>query len=200
MRPCFIAIIAFSALTWASPSQAQTLTFLGAPDFDVDVDNSLAPWTQGPSSITINGTYSLSQGVGGGFLSEGLPVTYDWSGVQDFALTMSFSGGNPSAALFSLEFFAIVDSEVESVGRFEGSTEGLTSTPTLVTLQEAFRGDLSSVAGMQFTLDGDGTINTTISNITAVPEPSTWAMLFFGAALFGGFALRRRFAIVRRQA
>lgn len=129
--------------------------------------------------------------MGGGFLDDGSPVTYDWSGVEDFGLTMSLTGVNPNV-LFSLEFFRFFEDEVESVGRFEGSTEGLTSTPTLVALNEAVRGDLSAVIGMQFTLEGDGTINTTINDITAVPEPSTWALLALGGAICAGAVLRRR--------
>jgi hypothetical protein len=194
MRPSFIAIIAFSALTWASPSQAQTLTLLGTPNFGIDPEITLAPYTQSSTSFTINGTLGLGDGtLGGGFLAGGVPTTYDWSGVIDFALTMSVTGTNPNLQ-FRVELF----DSLAKVAEYEGTTAGLTSTPTLVSLNETFRGSLSNIIGMQVTFDGSGAINTTIENITAVPEPSTWALLFVGAALFGGLALRRRLAAVRR--
>ena len=69
-----------------------------------------------------------------------------------------------------------------------------------MSLSVAGSGDFSSIGGMQFTWDGGGTGTVVVDSIavSVVPEPTTWAMLAFGAALFGGLALRRRLAAVRR--
>ncbi len=109
---------------------------------------------------------------------------------------MAVTGVNPNM-LFGVEFYNPL---FEVISSYEGSTAGASSTPTLVDLDFISvgpgGGDFSQVAGMQFTWNTPDSINVTIENV-AVPEPSTWAMLAFGAVLFGGLALRRRLAVAR---
>jgi hypothetical protein len=157
-----------TVLAWAPPLHAQTLTALGTNSFEIFPDVSLAPYTQGASSFSINGTFGLGSGtVGGGFVSGGSPVNHDWSGVGVFGLTVSVAGSNPGLS-FSVELFRIAGEDVESVGVFNGTTAGLTNVPSTVVLDEVSRGDLSEVAGMQFTFNGAGTINATIHGISAL--------------------------------
>jgi hypothetical protein len=130
--------------------------------------------------------------VGGVFVS-----TYDWSSAPAFGLTMSVTGTNPNMT-FGVEFY---NSLFQVISSYEGSTAGASLTPTLVDLDFLSfgpgAGDFSQVAGMQFTWNTQGSINVTIDNV-AVPEPSTWALLFCSAVLVGGLAWRRRCAAARR--
>jgi hypothetical protein len=99
---------------------------------------------------------------------------------------------------FGVEFY---NSLFQVISSYEGSTAGASLTPTLVDLDFLSfgpgAGDFSQVAGMQFTWNTQGSINVTIDNV-AVPEPSTWALLFCGAVLLGSLAWRRRLATARR--
>ena len=110
---------------------------------------------------------------------------------------MAVTGTNPNMT-FGVEFYNPL---FEVISSYEGSTAGASSTPTIVDLNFLSfgpgGGDFSQVAGMQFTWNTADSINVNIQNV-AVPEPSTWAMLVLGAVLFGGLALRRRLAAVRR--
>lgn len=184
---------AICSLAIVVSGQAQGLTLLGSPDFAIQAGASEAPYTQGPSSFTINGAVLGGQGVGGGFLNNqtGLPRSYDWSGVLDFALVMSI--GSPINRTFTLEFF---DSS-QVVGIFRGDTSSLTSSFTELTLTEDFRSDLSAVIGMQFAIDDDSTIsNLIVAEI--VPEPSTWALVLLGSVSLGVHFWRRKTAALRR--
>lgn len=185
------ALLAALLVTFGSSSYAQTLTIFGTNGLTVDIPNTGVPYSQSPSSLTINGSI-----VGGNsnILAGAFTQTYDWSGVAEFGLTMSVSGTNPNLS-FTLE---LVNSTFATQGTFTGSTGDWGSVSSLVALNEVSRGDLSEIIGMNFTFDSDGTINTTMDNISVVPEPATWSMLAFGSALLGGLALRRRLAVARR--
>ncbi len=177
----------------APEGRSQALTLLGTPDFDIDGGVSLAPYTQGSTSFTINGTPNAGDGVGGGFLDSatGLPTSYDWTGVTTFGLVMSLA--SPVSAAFTVDFFDASG----LVGTFTGDTSTLTTDFTELTLTEDFRSDLSAVIGMQFTIDD----SVTISNLTVtevVPEPSTWALLLLGTVVLG-LRLWRRGAFAFRR-
>jgi len=187
-----VAALSIALLLLVGPSsQAQTLTILGSNGFTVDTGNTGVPFSQGPLALTINGAI-----VGGSsnILAGTFTQAYDWSAVSAFGLTMSISGSNPNLS-FTLE---LVDGDFATQGTFTGSTGDWGSVSSLVALDEVSRGVLTNVIGMNFTFDTDGTINMTMDNISVVPEPTTWAMLTFGAMLFGGLALRRRLSAVRR--
>ncbi len=164
----FVPVILLALLACAPTLHGQVLTPLGTNSFEIFPDISLAPYTQSASSFTINGSFGLGVGtVGGGFVSGGSPVTHDWSEVGVFGLTLSVAGANPGLS-FSVELFRLVGEEAQSVGLFNGTTAGLTNVPTVVVLEEVSRGDLSEVAGLQFTFDGAGTINATIQDISGL--------------------------------
>jgi len=191
MKPFTPALMAVFLVTLGSFSYAQTLTIFGSNGLTVDTPNTGVPYTQGPSTLSINGSIVVgtSNTLGGTFTQ-----TYDWSGVAEFGLTMSVSGTNPNLA-FTLE---LIDSSFAPQGIFTGSTDAWGSVSSLVALTEVSRGDLSEIIGMNFSFDTDGAINTTMDNISVVPEPATWSMLAFGSVLLGGLALRRRLAAARR--
>ena len=112
---------------------------------------------------------------------------------------MSAPSASPGVG-FTIEFFNGALDKI--VNAYQGAASGLSTSPTFVpvTLSAAGTGDLSSIGGMQFTWDSPGTGTVVLDSVAVavVPEPTTWVMLAFGAALFGGLALRRRLAAVRR--
>jgi hypothetical protein len=105
---------------------------------------------------------------------------------------MSVTGTNPDL-FFSLTLY---DDSFAPINTYGGSTFGLTSTPSLVslTLDGPGTGNFSAVTGALLTWGGGGTINTTASEVVAiaVPEPSTYALLALGGLALGAYRLRRR--------
>lgn len=177
------------SLLIAAATDAQSLpqtVSMGSASFAIDEGNSL-PHTQNATSFTINGPFAIGEGLGGGFLVSGSPGSYDWSAATGFSLRMLVSAS--SAIGFSLDFF---DESAANVARYRGSTDGLTGAFSDVSLQQQFQNDMSAVFGMQLTFDDAGTFNTTIESVTAVPEPTTWALMIMGAAFLGANLWRRR--------
>jgi hypothetical protein len=197
----FASTLLVSTVLMMSNASAQNFASLGSGNFTIftspDV-TSMPPgsYSQSLSSLTLNGSFAFGAGVLGGALSQ----AYNWAGADGLGLTMSVAGTNPNF-LFSILFF---NSSFEQISKYDGSTSGVGSTPATVdlifdTYSPGFdQSDMNDVFGVEFTWNSEGTINTTIEGIAVVPEPSTWAMLAFGAALFGGLVLRRRLAAVRR--
>jgi len=192
MKVILLSFLALTLGSFATPSLAQTLTLLGSNDFTIDSGATTAAFTQSATALSFSGSQALGDTLGGAFVS-----TYDWSSAPAFGLTMSVTGTNPNMT-FGVEFY---NSLFQVISSYEGSTAGASLTPTLVDLDFLSfgpgAGDFSQVAGMQFTWNTQGSINVTIDNV-AVPEPSTWALLFCGAVLLGSLAWRRRLATARR--
>lgn len=183
-----ISITVVSAQTYLAP--------LGTDNYTILLENDVT-LSQTTTNLTLTTPQNLGGIFGGGFAS-----VYDWSTYSDtnvwtFGLYMSAPGASPGIG-FTVEFFnAALDTIVNA---YQGGAAGLTTEPTFVpiNLSLAGSGDLSSIGGMQFTWDGSGAGTVVIESVGVVPEPTTWAMLLFGAALFGGLALRRRLSAVRR--
>jgi hypothetical protein len=184
----------------AVPAFAQTnLAALGTDNFTVDEGSTTAAYSQTATNLTLVSPFTLGDTLGGVFSS-----TYDWSAYSNtnnftFGLYMSAAGASPGIP-FTVEFFnGALDAIVNT---YSGDASGLSTSLTFVPMSLSLpgSGDFSSIGGMQFTWDGGGTGTVVVDSIavSVVPEPTTWAMLAFGAALFGGLALRRRLAAVRR--
>jgi hypothetical protein len=178
--------LAVTALSLASsPGQQIDLVSLGSPTFTVDPGATTAAYTQTGSGLVFNGTYVLADTIGGTFTSQ------DWSNPTyiTFGVVMSLTGTNPDLP-FSVQFY---DSSFAVINTYSGTTSANVLSPFQpLTLAIPGTGVLSDVAGIQFTWDGGGTINTTAATISAVPEPSTYALLALGASALGGYAVRRR--------
>jgi hypothetical protein len=182
-----ILALAVTALSLASsPGQQIDLVSLGSPTFTVDPVATTAAYSQTGSGLVFNGTYVLADTVGGTFTSQ------DWSNptYTTFGVVMSITGTNPDMP-FSVQFY---DSSFAVINTYTGTTSTSSLSPFQpLTLAIPGTGLLSDVAGIQFTWDGGGTINTTAATISAVPEPSTYALLALGASALGGYAVRRRY-------
>ena len=180
-------------------ASAQNSASLGQGSFAIAEAFTTIPtnnYSQTPTALVLNGGFSLGADTLGGLFSS----SYNWTNAPGFGLTMSVTGSNPALNFF-VELF---NTNVGLVSKYEGSTFGVGSTPTVVEMEfvsfEPGRGqdDLSSVDGLQFTWGSAGTINATIEDITVVPEPTTWALLGVASAVFGLVALRRSSAVARR--
>ena len=197
MKKTFLAVatLAFTAMT--SMAQTNSLAALGSLNYTVDEGSSTASYSQTTTNLTLVTPFTIGDTLGGVF-----STAYNWSAYSNtnsftFGLLMSATGASPGIP-FTVEFFnAALDTIVNT---YTGDASGLSASPAFVTMSLSLpgSGDFSSIGGMQFTWDGGGTGTVVVDSVAVVPEPITWAMLIFGGVLFGGLALRRRLASVRR--
>ena len=195
-----LALLTLSLAAVPAFAQTNTLAALGTDSFTVDEGSTTAAYSQTATTLTLVSPFTLGDTLGGVFSS-----TYDWSAYSNtnnftFGLYMSTAGASPGIP-FNVELFnAALDAIVAT---YSGDATGLGASSTFIPMSFQVgggSGNLSSIGGMQFTWNGGGTGTVVVDSIavSVVPEPSTWAMLAFGAALFGGLALRRPLAAVRR--
>ena len=201
MKKAPVVLLTLLTLSFAAvPAFAQTnLAALGTDNFTVDGGSTTAGYSQTTTNLTLVSPFALGDTLGGVFTTG-----YDWSAYSNtnnftFGLFMSAAAASPGIP-FTVEFFnGALDTIVNT---YSGDASGLSASLTFVPMSLSLpgSGDFSSIGGMQFTWDGGGTGTVVVDSIavSVVPEPTTWAMLAFGAALFGGLALRRRLAAVRR--
>lgn len=192
------------------PALSQTATnigFLGTSSspFEVDTESGFttASFTQGATTLTLTMPFSNGQTIFGAFGSMNAPLSLDWSSNEKIAFSLSATV--PTSASLAVDFYAsdlatILASASLPIG---GMTPSATNS-VILQFSTGTIADLTDVGGLFMTWAGDSSTGPpadtalTIHSIQAVPEPSTWALLFLGAALFGGLALRRRLAAVRR--
>lgn len=167
-----------------APGQASTvLTTFGT---DAATDD---PWTYNSGTSTITGT----QGAGY-LLYNNNSTTWNLTSVvaNVSLLEMSLTGfvtTNPTGAFY----ITLADSAGKEAKWTFGWSDFGTSTPTTVvkaldTAQSGF--NLASIVNWNLASGGSGTaVNATFTNLTAVPEPSTGALMMIGAV--GLVALRR---------
>lgn len=202
MKKTPVVLLALLTLSFAAApalAQTNTLAALGTDNFTVDGGATTAAYSQTATTLTLVSPFTLGDTLGGVFSS-----TYDWSAYSNtnnftFGLYMSTAGASPGIP-FNVELF---NAALDVIATYSGDAAGLGASSTFIPMSFQVgggSGDLSSIGGMQFTWNGGGTGTVVVDSIAVavVPEPTTWAMLAFGAALFGGLALRRRLAAVRR--
>jgi hypothetical protein len=188
-KQSILALAVISLSLASSLGQVTDLVSLGSPTFTVDPGATTATYSQTSSGLVFNGAYALGDTLGGSFTPQ------DWSlyagPTFQFGIVMSLTGTNPDLP-FSVQLY---DDTFAVINTYSGFTTGAgTSTFQPLTLAVPGTGILSSVAGVQFTWDGGGTVNVTAEKVAAqvIPEPSTYALLALGASALGGYAIRRR--------
>ena len=187
MKKLIATVALATGIATALNAQQIDLVSLGSATFTIDPGATTAAHTQSASGVIFNGTYALGDTLGGTF------ATQDWSNPSytQFGIVMTLTGANPNLP-FSVQFY---DGSFNVINTYGGTTVPLVSgTPTYtpLSLNIAGTGILTSVAGIQFTWDGGGAVNTTVEGVAAVPEPSTYALLALAGVALGGYAARRR--------
>jgi len=191
----------------ASAQTATNLAYFGTNNpvgfpslFEIEPTFTDAGYTQTANTLTLTAPFDGNTTLFGAFGSLATPFSFDWSGTQALALSLSAPTA-PPVFLF-VTFYAPDLATVLAEAELDVST--VLSTPASFALDFTTGdvADLNDVAAVYFKWGGDSVSNDndlTIHSIQAVPEPSTWALLLFGAALFGGLAWRRhRLAAARR--
>lgn len=189
-KAVLLILLAFACTT--GYAQTVDLISLGSGTFTLDGGLTIGSGTQNASGLTWGSSVAFGDQLGGTF------TTADWTPYTNplnytgFGVRMSVTGVNPNLA-FSVKFY---DSLFNIVDTYDGSTFGLTATPSIVplTLNLPGTGNYSSITALMFTWGAAGTINTEVTEVVAiaVPEPSAYALLAMGAFAMGGYMLRRR--------
>ena len=176
-------------------SQGQTnLASLGSDNYSIILTN-FATVSQTATTLTFSPT-SIGGLFGGSFTTA-----YDWSGYSDtntwnFGMFMTVPGSSYDQAV-TMELYSSV---FDLLARYQGATPS-DSTPSFVSMVPVAgvgSGILTEVGAVQLTWDNVDPGSVIIDGVGVVPEPTTWAMLICGAALFGGLAVRRRLSAARR--
>ena len=183
-----LALLSFSTAIEAATT---SLAPLGSNNFIIDGGSTTIAYNHSITNLTLASTINLGDTLGGVF-----STAYNWSAYSDpdnfsFGLLMSAQGASPNSG-FSIQFYNNFFSVVNS---YKGTASNLSTTPTFVAvdLLTPGTGDLSSIAGIQFTWDGSGSGTVTLESVavTAVPEP---ASILLGGLGFLPLLRRRRTA------
>lgn len=176
-----IISIALASISQIS-AQYVDLGTLGTSNFTID-DGSIGTFTQ--TATTLNFTAAaLGDQVYGNYTPS------NWTSYSEFGIRMTITGTNPDLP-FTVTFY---DGDSGS-SAYSGFTSGLLSGVSGVApLTLASSGaNFSNIIGFQIGWDGSASpINVSMSNVAAVPEPSTYLLLVLGGLALGGYTIRRR--------
>ena len=175
-----IISIALASISQIS-AQYVDLGTLGTSNFTPD-GGSIGTFTQ--TATTLNFTAAaLGDQVFGNYTPS------NWTSYSDFGIRMTITGTNPDLP-FTVTFF---DGDSGS-SAYSASTFGLLSgvsgvAPLTLALSGA---NFSNIIGFQIGWDGSASpINVSMSNVAAVPEPSTYLLLVLGGLVLGVYTIRR---------
>lgn len=177
-RLCTVAAGLAVAASWLSVVPSAKASFdlvnLGTDTFSIDPGATTADYSQTVDSLIFDGTFALGDTLGGTFAAQ------NWTAYETFGLRMSLTGTNSNLS-FTVQFY---DSTFAVINSYQGTTSGLSLAP-IVMLSLSLPGttNFSSVAGMQFTWDAPGAINTSITEVVGFAPPTSG---FFVACAPGG--------------
>ena len=146
--------------------------------------------TQGATGIVVNGAIANGQ-----IILAPIATSQDWTGFATpgnyFSIFMITASPNPNAGM-SLEFLDSSDGQIDVWTGFSGDS-AVNGYVDFDTLGTPGTGDYSDVAKVIITWGADDpSIDTTMTKIAVVPEPSTYALLALSGLAFGGYIIRRR--------
>jgi hypothetical protein len=185
MKKTLLALIVGVVTLAHVSAQYVDLGTLGTSNFTVDSGGSVGTYTQTSTTLDFAAA-ALGDQVFGNYT----PSVTDWSVYPSFGIRMTITGTNPDLP-FTVTFY---DGSFNS-NVYSGFTSGLSSgisgvAPLTLTASGA---DLSNIAGFQIGWDGSASpINVSMSNVAAVPEPSTYALLAMSGVALSGYLMRRR--------
>jgi len=176
----------------------QVLQDLGNVKYTVDTQSDVT-YSQDSSGITMNTTVAAGQSFYNSSMTSELS---NWSLNSPYWLKMNITGTNPNLP-FTL---TLSDSSFNTIGVLTGTTTwdssngggvaGSTGVDfySALTIVTGAAPSFQNIAYLQMGWDGGGAINSKVSQFagTAVPEPSTYALLGMGAVALSGYVVRRR--------
>lgn len=182
MKKITVLLLLLSCTLCLSRAQYIDLGSLGSADFTID-PGSIGTFTQTASTVNFTGA-ALGDQIFGGYTPS------NWSSYSDFGIRMTVSGVNPNLP-FTITFFDSDFAENVYSGFTTGLLDGVSGVAPLALTSSG--ANLSSIVGLQIGWDGSATpINVALSDVAAVPEPSTYALLSLAGIALGGYAFRRR--------
>jgi len=181
-RQTKLAIFSLAMALITSQSQAVLITGFGTSDFLIDGSTT---WTtsQNSSSVTASGS-DFSNSLSGGFAA----VNISGMGVIQFSASLSQNPGTN----FVIAFFDGEFDQLTYQGTFSNYSI-VTSTSSLVFVSASPTFDFTNVIGLTLFSAGappGAPINLTLDSLSAVPEPTTMALL--AGSLTAIMVLRRR--------
>jgi hypothetical protein len=176
-------LIVLSLSLATTHSQWVDLGVLGTDNFTIDV-GSVGDFSQTSTELTFN-SFTLGDGI------YGFYTLSNWSAYSDFGIRIDLAS-NPNQP-FS---FFIYDSSYTGipgfgVNEYSGDSSVLQGNVIPLTLVSS-SANLADVVGIEFGLNGTSSTSMVATNISAVPEPSTYALLALGGLALGCYVLRNR--------
>jgi len=132
---------------------------LGSGSFIVAPEATTASYAQTDNALRFNGSYGLGDTLGGVFSGD----PQDWTSYGSFGLRMAVTGDN-LALPFTIEFY---DASFSVINSYQANTIGLGVRPQVVHLELSRSGttNFAQVAGLQFTWDNAGTVDTSLTEV-----------------------------------
>lgn len=163
------------------PSSSPTFTF----------NNTNTVTSQTIAGLVVNGAVIAGDNIYSTLSANQNWSSYNFAGTDQLAIFMNIAAPNPNIS-FTLE---LLDGGGNTIDYWSGDT-GDSAYNGYINLSISSGGsaDYSDVGSYFITWNNfsSATIDTTMSKVAVVPEPSTYALLALSGLALGGYAMRRR--------